>query len=194
VSNPDCFQGCTTTGPNGTYRLGNVPVGADYRVDASGPGYPWECWNGYADCSDYDPVLVLECVDTPDIRFHTGSGPAPGPVPDGAHVAGTLMSVGRGASPGEIVIDWQPTCDADDHAIYFGTLRAFGSYTWALCDAGMGGTWTGVPPAGDLFWVVVGQNAALEGSYGVDGNLVERPHDDEVRCGNVQDLGATCVP
>ena len=50
-------------------------------------------------------------------------GAAPGPVPDGDHVSGTPMSAATRRGAGEIVIDWQPTCDADDHAIYFGPLR-----------------------------------------------------------------------
>jgi hypothetical protein len=192
LTNPICHHGCTTTGFDGSWVLPNVPVAADYRVDANGPGYPWECWDGYPDCTDYDPVSVAECVETGGIQFHAIA--APGPVPDGGPVAGTRMSAWWGASPGEIVIEWQPTCDADDHAIYFGTLREFSTYTFAVCDAGMGGTFGLVPPDGDLFFVVVGQSGVLDGSYGYTSNLAERPAADYGWCFTHQDLTATCVP
>jgi len=192
LTNPTCHHACTTTGFDGTYVLSNLPVAADYRVDAIGPGQPWECWDGQPDCIDYDPVPVGECVVTPGIQFHALA--APGPVPDGAQVSGTLMSVHRGVSAGEIVIDWQPTCDADDHAIYFGPLGDFSTYTFAVCNAGMAGTFSVTPPGGDLFWVVVGQNGSLEGTYGYRSDLSERPGAGGTWCGNIQDLTATCLP
>jgi hypothetical protein len=191
LTNPTCYHGCTSSEPDGTYVLPNVPAAADYRVDATGPGYPWECWDGYPDCTDYDPVSVGDCAETSGIQFH--ALPAPGPVPDGWVVAGDRLSARWNAPTGEIVIEWQPTCDADDHAIYFGALGEFAAYTWAACDAGMSGSYSLFPPGGDLFFVVVGQSGALEGSYGYDGNLAERPHSGGL-CGTFQDLTATCVP
>jgi hypothetical protein len=119
---------------------------------------------------------------------------APGPVPDGNHVAGTQMTVQRGVAPGEVIIDWQPTCDAHDHAIYFGSVGSFTSYIDAVCDAGMSGSRTVTPAAGNIFWVVVGVNGLFEGSYGVDSGVTERPDDGGAHCGYVQDLGAICVP
>jgi hypothetical protein len=141
---------------------------------------------------DYDPVSVGDCTVTSDIQFHSPA--APGRVPEGPDVAGTPMTVRRGALPGEVVIEWQPTCDADDHAIYFGTLGSFDSYAFAECDVGTSGSWPVTLPGGDLFWVVVGQNSVLEGSYGVNSDLVERPDDGGILCGDIQDLTATCVP
>ena len=54
---------------------------------------------------------------------------------------------------GEIVIDLQPTCDADDHAIYFGQIGDFSTYSFAVCDTGIAGTVAVTPPGGDLFAV-----------------------------------------
>jgi hypothetical protein len=143
-------------------------------------------------CHDYDPVAVADCVDTPLIDFEISN--YPGPVPLGEHVAGTPMTVRPGPSAGEYFIDWQPTCSADDHAIYFGNLGDFASYTSASCNVGATGSWLIAPPAGDLFWVVVGVNGSNEGSYGVDGDYLERPSDFGALCGYVQELGGTCLP
>jgi hypothetical protein len=119
---------------------------------------------------------------------------APGPVPDGHYVAGTQMTAMRGVSPDEIVIDWQTTCDAHDHAIYFGSVGNYTSYIDAVCDAGISGSRSVIPPGGNVFWVVVGVNGLMEGSYGVDSDGVERTDDGGTHCGYVQDLSATCVP
>jgi hypothetical protein len=191
-SNPSCYNGCTFTDGGGAFTLANVPVAADYQVDVVGPGYPWECWDDHLGCSDYDPVPVAECVDTALIDYHLSN--FPGAVPLGDHVAGTPMTVRRGGSPGDVIIDWQPTCNASDHAIYFGTLGNFTSYVQAECNAGTAGSWPVTPPGGDIFWVVVGVNGANEGSYGEYGGGGERPSDGGAQCGYWQDLSGTCLP
>jgi hypothetical protein len=192
LTNPVCLDHCTTTGPDGSYMLSGVPVHTDWRVAASGSGFPWECWDDHIDCVTYDPVPVADCVETSGINFHVSY--APGPVPEGNHVPGTRMSARVTGVPGDVIIEWQPTCNADDHVIYFGSLGSFSSYTDAECSAGMSGTWTGTLPGGDLFFVVVGVNGNREGSYGMDSDPGERPAEGGLLCGYTQDLSATCIP
>ncbi len=191
-TNPTCYGSCTYTEVDGSFTLSNVPVAADYRVDVAAPGHPWECWNDHVGCHAYDPVAVAECVDTPLIDFQLSD--SPGPVPIGEHTAGVPMTVLRGASPDDIIVDWQPTCDAENHAIYFGSLADFASYIEAECTVGMTGNWSGTPPGGDLFWVVVGVNGSNEGSYGEDSGGLERPDAGGAYCGYTQDLSSTCLP
>ena len=50
------------------------------------------------------------------------------------------------------------------------------------------------PPPGNLFWVVVGVNGSREGSFGVDGELAERPSEGGALCAYTQDLSAACLP
>jgi hypothetical protein len=53
------------------------------------------------------------------------------------------------------------------------------AWTGAMCSLGTSGTATfnpGTPTAGRfIYWVVVGQNASLEGSYGLGANGLIRP-------------------
>jgi hypothetical protein len=187
-----CYQDCATTEADGTWSLANVPVGDDFRIEASGAGYPTECWDDHVGCADYDPVAVADCQLTPGIDFLVSA--APGPVPDGNATPGTPMTAAYNRGTGEITVSWQPTCSADTHAIYLGPLGSFSSYTDAECDVGMAGSWTFVPPTGDVFWVVVGVNGANDGSYGVDGDLLERPSAGPGLCGYIQDPSAGCIP
>jgi len=76
-----------------------------------------------------------------------------------------------------IAVSYTPACDASSHTLYYGPLSVVSSYGYggARCSLGKSGTAQFVPPAGDLFFVVVGTDGTREGSYGRDGNGAERP-------------------
>ena len=98
---------------------------------------------------------------------------APGiakPVADGSFGAAMLGS--RADVPGATInLTWDvSTCSSTDHHVLYGALASVASSTvsGASCNLGATGsaTWTGVP-AGDLWFVVVGDNdATTEGSWG----------------------------
>ncbi len=90
-----------------------------------------------------------------------------------------LIVTGRDAGTGLLDVAYTPGCDATDHTIYVGDLAGVSSYAWtgAACGVGASGTATFDPGAGSVFFVVVGTDGAAEGSYGRDGDGVERPED-----------------
>jgi hypothetical protein len=122
----------------------------------------------------------------------------------------TIASAGSGSPPGEptlqasynkgtgeIDVDYTPGCDASDHTIYYGDLADVATYGYAgaTCSAGISGSASFDPGPNDTFFLIVATSGAAEGSYGVDGNDVERPEDTLTPgCDLAQDLGATCGP
>jgi len=96
---------------------------------------------------------------------------------------------------GAIDVSFTAACDATDQTIYFGPLADVGSYgyTGAVCGLGNGGATSFDPGAGDWFFLVVGNNGSVEGSFGTDGAGFERPQDpDSFACAYPQDLSGTC--
>jgi cysteine-rich repeat protein len=191
-ASPPCDLSCAQTDFNGDYFLPAIPVGSGYRVRVDSASYPTECWNDHPMCLDYDPVPVNECGNTSGLDAKLSY--AVGPVPDDAFVAGMPMTASYDAGAGLLSIDWQPTCSASGHVLYFGDLGNFGTYTQANCDIGNSGSVTLSPPAGDLYWIIAGTNGSREGSYGYDGDGFERAATGGPLCGFSQDLSATCLP
>jgi hypothetical protein len=190
---PFCAEICTFTEHDGSYVIGGLPVGDDYLVQASGSGYPPECWEDHVNCvGGYDPVAVGECAVTSGIDFLMSY--APGRVPRDPLTDGTPMTASYDQVSGILTINWQPTCSADNHAAFFGNIGDFSTYTSAECVMGVSASHPMYPPAGDIFWVVVGVNGTRQGSYGVNSDLVERPSDGGAWCGYFHDLSATCLP
>jgi hypothetical protein len=102
----------------------------------------------------------------------------PKPVADGSF--GTAMTGSRAdASGGTIELTWDvATCTSPDHHVIYGDLGSVASFTvaGAVCNLGTSGSasWSGVP-AGDLWFVVVGDDgASTEGSWGTDSTGAER--------------------
>ncbi len=188
-----CWIHCVSTSGDGTYRLENAPAGSGNRVRMTHPSRPTECWSGHTNCTDYNPVSVAACTETGSINFGPSTG-LPGAVPDGTYVPGAPVTASYDRGTGMVTVNWQPTCDADGHALYVGSLGAFGTYTEATCSIGTTGTYEFPAPAGNVFFVVVGYNGPTEGSYGRKGDGFERPSAAGQHCGYTQDLGSTCVP
>jgi hypothetical protein len=76
-------------------------------------------------------------------------------------------------------ITYTPACDATQHTIYLGDLASVSSYAYtsAECDVGVSGAASFAPGPDDVFYVIVGHDGAREGSYGADGDGLERPED-----------------
>jgi subtilisin-like proprotein convertase family protein len=82
---------------------------------------------------------------------------------------------------GLVLVTYTPACGATDHVIYQGTGPIAGALSWnrAICNRGTGGSTSYNPlnnaPGAFVYFVIVGQNATEEGSYGRSSAGIERP-------------------
>jgi hypothetical protein len=184
-----CTLHCDSLLEDGWYSIRNVPVGADLRVWVTS----WyECWDDHVGCMGYDPVQVNECQDTSGIDFTVSD--TPGPVPDGHYVPGFPLTTTFDQLSQMLTVTWEPTCNAEGHVLYYGNLGQYGVYTDAVCDIGMTGSVTVLPPSYDVFFLVTGHTWGNEGSYGLGTGWIERPSAGGAHCGYSQDLTHNCVP
>jgi hypothetical protein len=106
-----------------------------------------------------------------------------------------LLLVDYDASTEEVLIDYTPACDASNHTIYYGKMYNLSShiYTGAVCWLGSSGSMKFEPGRDDTFFLVVGHNGVVEGSYGLFGPGSERPEATALAgCDLPQDLTGTC--
>jgi hypothetical protein len=108
------------------------------------------------------------------------------------------MTAGRAPSGTAVELSYLPGCGTTDNAVYWGTGPIAGAVAWtnaacAVDNTGHAGFDPGDPaPDGFFYFVIVGQNATKEGSYGTD-TLGERPEAIGVgACDRPQDLAGTC--
>jgi hypothetical protein len=120
----------------------------------------------------------VQVIATTDVQCSTGAfGPAE--VPDGS--AGSAPLRGNLVVPGGDAIDvtWDAaSCSAAGYNLLYGSLADVGSLTFAGSQCGLGSSgsfsWSN-PPAGDLFFLVVGTDGGgVESGWGRDGNGAER--------------------
>jgi hypothetical protein len=98
---------------------------------------------------------------------------------------------------GQVEVAYTPACSASNHTIYFGNLAGVSTYdyTGAACNVGISGTASFNPGPGSAFFLVVGHDGAVEGSYGQRSSGVERPEDTATPgCDLPQNLAGSCDP
>ena len=97
---------------------------------------------------------------------------------------------------GNISVSFQTGCDTDDNNIYYGPLSQVSTlgYSGEVCAVGTAGTAVFDPGAGSFFFLVVGNYALDEGSYGRASGSAERTPFLGNLCGEAQDLSASCTP
>jgi hypothetical protein len=161
-----------------------------------------------------DPFLGREGTNMLDAWLNTGMAapfemaaatvavtPLALPAPGGASgpAQAPMLVTGYDAATGAISLAWAPACDAAGHTVHYGSLADIAAYGWAAADCNIGtggsGTFIPTPAAGDsIFWVIVGNNATWEGSYGVDSSGAERPPDtaNAGACFRPQSLASVC--
>ena len=123
--------------------------------------------------------------------------PAPSEV--SADAADMVRVTGWDEGTQTMTLEYAPACGSSDSVIVFGELTRANlqSYSWSgeQCAIGTSGSYawdTSSAPA-SLFFVIVGQNSTEEGSYGSDGDEVERPpHTTNGTCPLVQNLTNAC--
>jgi len=182
--------GLPTSGPGTVFSRNHVPpsypatgyaaslaayAGKDIRLrwrissDVTGAGTGW--W--------IDDIAVSDTV------YWETCASVPGPVPTEVSPAGAApMTADRAADGTAVDLTFAPACGAVSDAVYWGSGPISGGLAWtdATCALGNNGSASfdpGDPPPGGFFYfVLVGQGAASEGSYGTafDGVAhVERP-------------------
>ncbi|UCF67463.1 MAG: proprotein convertase P-domain-containing protein [Acidobacteriota bacterium] len=106
----------------------------------------------------------------------------PGEASDPSGAAPALLVTSYDGATEEVTISYAPACDATDHAAYSGALDAVAGLPWdeVACGLGTTGSATFDPGAESRFFVVVGQHASREGSYGRDSAGNERNEADAV--------------
>ena len=144
-----------------------------------------------------DPFLGREGANMLDAWLNTGmaapfemaattvavappAAPAPGNASGPAE--SPMLVTAYDPASGAIALTWSPSCDASGHTVHYGSLANIATYGWAGADCALGATGSGSfipsPAIGEsIFWVIVGNNDAWEGSYGVDSSGIERPPD-----------------
>ncbi len=107
-----------------------------------------------------------------------GSGPSTPGEPSEIEMGDAGLRVtGYNKSTGRLTLTYAPACAVTDHAAYSGPLAQISLLNWdvAACHLGTTGTATFDPGSGSRYFVVVGQSASAEGSYGRKGDGTERP-------------------
>lgn len=105
------------------------------------------------------------------------------------------MSAAWNSSTGQIAVTYTPACSTTGHAVYWGGLQGVSAYGYsgAYCAADVSGSLVFTPPAGDLFFLVVGNNSITEGFYGKSSAGAQRPEAGSLDgCDFPQDLSGTC--
>ena len=105
-----------------------------------------------------------------------------------------LLTVsGYNPATGAVDLAYSVGCGTSDNILVWGDLAQVSTYNYSgqLCAIGNGGTLNWTPPAGNLFFLLVGNDGTAEGSYGMSSIGTERP--EEAVCAFTQDLSNTCV-
>jgi len=161
-----------------------------------------------------DPFLGREGVNMLDAWLNTGMAApfemaattvavtplaAPGPGNASGPEQVPMQVTGYNPATGAISLSWAPACDAAGHTVHYGSLADIATYGWAAADCAIGaggsGSFIPAPAVGDgIFWVIVGNNATWEGSYGVSSAGIERPPDtvNAGACFRPQSLAPVC--
>ena len=113
---------------------------------------------------------------------------------------GLMVVTAHDSGAGNLTLRYNPACGTTDHTLEFGLLGQVSSYDYSgqLCnlggsagDATATAVWSYITES--AFFLVVGNDGSIEGSYGLDSNGTERP-DDIVNtvCPLTQDLTNRC--
>jgi hypothetical protein len=94
----------------------------------------------------------------------------------------------------DLEISYDISCNAPDHALFFGNLGDFSTVTAADCSIGSSGSAISTPPAGDIWFLVAGRDAWRYSSVGESSTGERSLTGVEPQCPSLteQDLSAAC--
>jgi len=149
---------------------------------------PFLLWGNYADVlvGDFDNGLADLVLSLHDFAGDPGqvqlflnrSIPAPAPVGEASPgSAAPLQIAGYDPASGNITFTYAPACGAFTHNVVYGSLEPpnRGAYVGRACDVGSTGVASFNPGTESVFFLLVGQGPAIEGSYGQTSYGAERP-------------------
>ena len=190
------MQGAEGTNPDHrTISISAQAVGApDVQVRFHYYQGTWEWW-WQVDNIKVTTTGPVGCV----MNVCAGPPSVPHPVPDGTFGSG-MTAARLDPSATSILLNWDVvTCSSTNHHLLYGDLATVSSYAvnGSSCSLGTTGTatWSGVPGGGDIWFVVVGDDAAgTEGSWGKNSAGAERGGTSPSnQCGDtVRNNGGTC--
>jgi len=110
---------------------------------------------------------------------------------------GLLLVTAHNAPLQQLTLGYAPACGASDGTIEFGSLDQVSTYTYAGQECAIGNTgsylWNYPSSPSSMFFLVVGNDLSVEGSYGTNSEGVERPEDViNPGCNIPQDLSTPC--
>ena len=162
----------------------HIGLGADTSVDLT---VDW------ADGSQ--SVLNAQAANQRLTVVAPAAGPgAPGESSEGS---GNQLQASYNSGTGMVDATYTPACDATDHTVYYGDIDSLPAYGGAVCGIGTTGSVSFDPGSGATFYVVVGNDGAVEGPYGerrIAGAPEDRPEDvGTAGCDFPKDLSGTCT-
>ncbi len=105
------------------------------------------------------------------------------------------MTARRGSGTA-VSVTYTPACGASNHTVHAGslnTLRTTGiAWSQRFCSLGTSGSLTFDPGSSSVYFVVVGNNGSVEGSYGRGSSGERPPAGTGGACSYTQDLSGTC--
>lgn len=124
----------------------------------------------------YPTQIPAQPVDLPiEVSAATTGGSGSGAVPSGTSARpGTPLTLVKG--PGSMItLNWGASCQASDtdYNVYEGVLG--GSPMPVTCGTAGATSWPLTPGGGNRFYIVVPTNTSVEGSYGLQKPVLERP-------------------
>lgn len=146
------------------------------------------------DAGEYSVVIGNACGPVNSRGAMLVVLPVPGEASRGS-VPGQQMRATYNRATGAVGVTYTPACSASDHTIHYGPLTAVGTYgyTGGACHVGVSGSASFTPGAGSFFFLIVGNDGNVEGSYGFNSNNVARPADPGAApCALPQNLGSAC--
>jgi len=167
-----------------------TPVGEDVlppyynKVDYPTPDDPCNPAPGYSEGSYAATTLGLD-NDGDGVYDENDSDCGAATAPPGETSGSTLtplLVTAHDSGAGSMTLSFETACLTTDNTIEYGPLASVASYGYSgqECNIGTSGTYAWAYPAGDLFFLVVGNDGVAEGSYGLDSTPGERPEDSTV--------------
>lgn len=108
-----------------------------------------------------------------------------------------LLVTGHDRNAGTIEVGYAAACGSSDNALRYGLLDSVASYAYTGAECSIlntsSYTWSYPTASDSLFFLIVGNDGSVEGSYGLGAGGAERPSDGvSLACSLTQDLGARC--
>jgi hypothetical protein len=145
-----------------------------------------DAWLNTGQAAPVEIKLATANVSAPVVTPGEASDPA---------ITANQMKASYNKVSGVIDVTYTTPCATTNHRVAYGPLASLPSYGWTgmACNVGTSGTASFDPGAGDAFFVIVANDASVEGSYGTRSTGAERPEATGLGgCDLPQNLASRC--